>query len=417
VAFVNVRPVMVELFTYSWEVEAMPVIVRFVPVALVKVRPVIVEDVCQAFVDETVPAVSQPVEVALVKVRPCRPITPVTFRVPETFALPVVLRVATCRFPVPVALVNVRPWRPVTPVTFKVPETFALPVELRVAIWRFPEPVALVKVMPVEEAVPKVLEPVTIKLPTTCSVEDGCAVPMPTLPVFKTVRILDVVATVRRAFAIGVEVPMFIVPTPKFPAVEVAFTNQIFVDETVGTVSQPVPVALVNVRPVIVELFAYIWEVEAMPVIVRFVPVAFVKVRPVIVEDVCQAFVDETVPAVSQPVEVALVNVRPWRPVTPVTFKVPETFALPVVLRVATWRFPLPVAFVNVRPVEETLAMSVPAVMTPLEETRSWVEELTWKSMKLPEKLVGFAPMKVPEAEPAWIMFGPSCRSEEEARS
>ena len=183
--------------------------------ALVKVRPVMVEDVCQAFVDETVPAVSQPVEVALVKVRPCRPITPVTFRVPETFALPVVLRVATCRFPVPVALVNV----------------------------------------------------------------------------------------------------------------------------------------------------------------------------------------------------------RPWRPVTPVTFKVPETFALPVVLRVAIWRFPLPVAFVNVRPVEETLAMSVPAVMTPLEETRSWVEELTWKSMKLPEKLVGFAPMKVPEAEPAWIMFGPSCRSEEEARS
>ena len=138
--------------------------------ALRKVRPVIVEDVCQAFVDETVPAVSQPVEVALVKVSPvllAKVNIPVpTWKLPEPVALVNVMPVdetvpkmpafvteseAACRLPELVALVNVNPCKPVTPVTFKVPETFALPVVLRVASCRFPEPVAFVKVRPVED--------------------------------------------------------------------------------------------------------------------------------------------------------------------------------------------------------------------------------------------------------------------------
>ena len=46
-----------------------------------------------------------------------------------------------------------------------------------------------------------------------------------------------------------------------------------------------VPVAEVKVRKVMVELFTNSWELEAMPVIVRFVPVAEVKVRSPIVEE------------------------------------------------------------------------------------------------------------------------------------
>lgn len=119
----------------------------------------------------------------------------------------------------------------------------------------------------------------------------------------------------------------------------------------------------------------------------------------------------------------AFVNDTPWRPVWPVTFRVLETFTAPVALKVATWRFPLPVAFVKVMPVEETVVASkVPiekfpaAVTVPVAETENLEELFTWKSTKFPlypEK--GLAPIRVPDTFPAWIEFGPSCTKEADA--
>jgi hypothetical protein len=113
----------------------------------------------------------------------------------ETFCrleAPVATSVATWRLPVPVALVKVRPLSTETPVTEKFPptevvpeteswveETFCkleAPVATKVAACRFPVPVAFVKLTPA-----KVEEPLTVIVPTTCSVELGAEVPIPTL--------------------------------------------------------------------------------------------------------------------------------------------------------------------------------------------------------------------------------------------
>ena len=70
----------------------------------------------------------------------------------------------------------------------------------------------------------------------------------------------------------------------------------------------------------------------------------------------------------------------------------------PVMFKVATCRFPLPVALVNVMPVEETVVartvvalivfvVKFPArVKVPVAETLNWLLELTCRSMKLPLK-------------------------------
>ena len=47
--------------------------------------------------------------------------------------------------------------------------------------------------------------------------------------------------------------------------------------------------------------------------------------------------------------------------------------------------------------------------------TLNLVEELTWRSMKLPVKLVGFAARYVPVADPPWMRLGPSNMSDEVA--
>ena len=44
---------------------------------------------------------------------------------------------------------------------------------------------------------------------------------------------------------------------------------------------------------------------------------------------------------------------------------------------------------------------------TPAPLTEKTVEELTWKLMKSPLKIVGFEPMKVPVVWESWIVFGP----------
>src|SRR3990167_4971622 len=49
---------------------------------------------------------------------------------------------------------------------------------------------------------------------------------------------------------------------------------------------------------------------------------------------------------------------------------------------------------------------------SPAPETESFVDEFTWKFRKSPLYVAGFAPMKVPDAEPFWIMFAPRRMSE-----
>ncbi len=83
-------------------------------------------------------------------------------------------------------------------------------------------------------------------------------------------------------------------------------------------------------------------------------------------------------------------------------------------MRVATWKFPDPVALVKVRPVEETVvAVKVVAerlvpvaftkvravedtrfvVRVPVADTENWVELFTWRFRKSPVKATGFEPM------------------------
>ena len=91
-----------------------------------------------------------------------------------------------------------------------------------------------------------------------------------------------------------------------------------------------------------------------------------------------------------------------------------------VKLRVGKVPYPEAVIFVVETLVEETVvAMIVPTeklpadVIVPVAETRNWVDELTWKLMKSPEKATGLMPIYVPDAAlPPWMMLGPRRRSE-----
>ena len=88
--------------------------------------------------------------------------------------------------------------------------------------------------------------------------------------------------------------------------------------------------------------------------------------------------------------------------------------------RVPICRFPDPVALVKVMPVEETVVakrvptVALPArVIVPVDDTRNWVDEFTWKFMKSPEKAVGLMPIYVPDAAlPPWMILGPRRKRE-----
>ena len=54
----------------------------------------------------------------------------------------------------------------------------------------------------------RVKKPVMVELPLTDKVEVGAVLPMPTLPLLRTVRMFVVVAMVRRAFEADVLVPI-----------------------------------------------------------------------------------------------------------------------------------------------------------------------------------------------------------------
>jgi len=69
-----------------------------------------------------------------------------------------------------------------------------------------------------------------------------------------------------------------------------------------------------------------------------------------------------------------------------VTLRVPETFELPVELKVATWRLPVPVAFVNVIPARaerpETLreaAATLPEAVILVEERFVMKPDAPWR--------------------------------------
>ena len=132
-------------------------------------------------------------------------------------------------------------------------------------------------------------------------------------------------------------------------------------------------------------------------------------------------FVTAREPMPRLPLPVAFVNVRPVEDATLVTMRVATwRFPLPVAFvnvrpvvdatlvmkRLAACRFPEPVAFVNVRPVEETVVarsvetVTLPAkVAVPVADTLNCVLEFTWKFTKSPVKAAGFMPIYVPEAE------------------
>ena len=105
-----------------------------------------------------------------------------------------------------------------------------------------------------------------------------------------------------------------------------------------------------------------------------------------------------------------------------------------VTVRFAVWRFPDPVALVNVMPVEETVVPRsvvierfVPVAFvntrlanvvdptrssleetTPLPDTEKTVDELTCRSMKLPLKPEAkFEPSTVPVTLESWMVLGP----------
>ena len=113
-----------------------------------------------------------------------------------------------------------------------------------------------------------------------------------------------------------------------------------------------------------------------------------------------------------------------WVKVNALTFPEPVAFVkvrfVEETVSAASW--PDPVAFVKVIPVEETavantfVELTFPASMSvPVADTRNWVLEFTWKSMKLPLKpTAGFMPMKVPVTFDPWIEFGPMWKSEVE---
>ncbi len=81
----------------------------------------------------------------------------------------------------------------------------------------------------------------------------------------------------------------------------------------------------------------------------------------------------------------------------------------------------VPVALVKVIFVEETVVaktlveLKLPAsVSVPVAEILNWVEELTWKSMKLPTKVeLGFEPIYVPVVLEFWIVLRPSWKKAE----
>ena len=64
-----------------------------------------------------------------------------------------------------------------------------------------------------------------------------------------------------------------------------------------------------------------------------------------------------------------------WNPELPVTFNVPETFALPVEFKVPTWRLPVPVAFVNVTPARDETPETLRDAAAMLPEAVMLVEE------------------------------------------
>ena len=155
----------------------------------------------------------------------------------------------------------------------------------------------------------------------------------------------------------------------------------------VPTVRFPDPVALVKVRPVIVELFTYSWLDD---VIERFCSTAF----PPMVENISVPLLFSA-PALAAPVKTSAFAAQGVEV---------ESVPLPAVVEVT---YLLPPA-----------SKRFPATNTvPVAETLNWLEEFTCRSRKLPLKVAGLEPMKVPVVDPPWMMLGPSWKRDEEARS
>jgi hypothetical protein len=320
--------------------ETVPFIIVNTPVPLALLKKKLVE--------ETVLTVSLSVPVAFVKNIPVEDtVLTVSRAVPVAFVkkIPVLLTfvnvpVALWKFPLPVALVNVIP----------VEETV---VPMSVVIVRF-VPVAFVKIRPVEDTSPA-KKAVPVALTLNCVLEfTWKSMKFPKYEFGLIPRKVPVVD------------PPCMVFGPSWTREELASScgdpDTLNAVVPVAESERVVPVALVNVRPAIVPDGVRISVEETMPVRLSvLVLVAKEKVDEPVKTPVSLYCTWPVDPPGDPPVDVEYLSPprlsrSPRTVVLPSTISVLERLVAPVIASVPAWRFPEPVALVNVIFVEETVS-------------------------------------------------------------